>query len=304
MYAGHSFTKSEKEIFFKVITYIEAVKNGIPLVPLSNTTKRLKDMLGISRIAVFNIKEEMHRLQAAQKKEEDEEPPRQRIRSETHPPPTRKRQHSAVSSTCSTMSSSATISSLPVPLPPKKKGEKNRIALILDNATWHFEESDGTKLPRRGSEKNILHEWLRKHKIVFDNLLKNSELLYLIHQNAPAKQYKSYEVAKVYNVEIIRLPVKHCSLNAIELAWSGLKNYVRENNTSFSLKRVEELMKEFCGALGPEEASGYYHHVQKCEDAFKQADAWVESELEPNITGEENDEETSDSEISEEESEK
>ena len=36
-----------------------------------------------------------------------------------------------------------------------------------------------------------------------------------------------------------RLPVKHCSINPIELAWAGMKTYIRENNTYFRLSDVE-----------------------------------------------------------------
>ncbi|CAF1277591.1 unnamed protein product, partial [Didymodactylos carnosus] len=100
-----------------------------------------------------------------------------------------------------------------------------------------------TKLPKRGSRKAVLHDWLTKHKIHFADNLKNSELLESIYQDALAKFYKSYQVASVYDIEILRLPVRHSTLNPIELAWSGMKNYIR-----------------------PEEARGYYHHVKKYED--------------------------------------
>ncbi|CAF1547795.1 unnamed protein product [Didymodactylos carnosus] len=106
---------------------------------LYNTTERLQNMLGISHGALYRLKNEMHNLQlqatAQQHQEEtdDDQPSRHRTRSETSRkadpllpalPSVRKRPHSAVSS-ATTASSSDTVSTVPVPLSPKKKGKLN-----------------------------------------------------------------------------------------------------------------------------------------------------------------------------------
>ncbi|CAF1161935.1 unnamed protein product [Didymodactylos carnosus] len=63
MHPGHSFSKAEKEIFFKVITTVESEKHGVPSGYLYNTTERLQNMLGISHGALYRLKNEMHNLQ-------------------------------------------------------------------------------------------------------------------------------------------------------------------------------------------------------------------------------------------------
>jgi transposase len=62
-------------------------------------------------------------------------------------------------------------------------------------------------------------------------LIQIAELLELAFAHLPTRRYKTNEAAEYYNVQIIRLPIKHCVLNPIELAWSQLKSYVRSNNT-------------------------------------------------------------------------
>ncbi|CAF1541003.1 unnamed protein product [Didymodactylos carnosus] len=109
----------------------------------------------------------------------------------------------------------------------------------------------------------------------------------------------SYEVASTYNVEIIQLPVRHCQLNPIELAWAGLKDYVRDKNTRFRIRDVENLTMEWCVALGPEVAGGYFEKVKEYEEMFKWADEMIETDVEPGIDEEDSEGETTDDGLSE-----
>ena len=47
------------------------------------------------------------------------------------------------------------------------------------------------------------------------------------------------EMAKAAGHEVVRLPPYHCELNPIELAWSQLKRFIKENNTLFTLSAVK-----------------------------------------------------------------
>ena len=85
--------------------------------------------------------------------------------------------------------------------------------------TWHNELTDSTKLPKCSWRNDQVQIWLREHNITFNIDLKKSELLQLVFDNLPQKEYKVDLKAKMFDVEILRLPVKHCSLNSIELAW-------------------------------------------------------------------------------------
>lgn len=111
--------------------------------------------------------------------------------------------------------------------------EPTRICIIIDNATWHCELCDDVKPPKRSWRKDSVKQWLQQRKIKFDRLMTKAQLLELAFANVPPKKFKSNTVASQFNVEILRLPIKHCTLNPIELVWASLKEYVRKYNTSF-----------------------------------------------------------------------
>ena len=50
-----------------------------------------------------------------------------------------------------------------------------------------------------------------------------AESMELAFKNLPPQQYEGDKIVAKYNVEILRIPIKHCVLNSIELAWAGLK---------------------------------------------------------------------------------
>ncbi|CAF1491941.1 unnamed protein product, partial [Rotaria sordida] len=87
-------------------------------------------------------------------------------------------------------------------------------------------------------------------------------------------------MAARFHVEIIRLPVRHCVLNPIELAWAGLKGYIRSNNTRFRLNDVHDLALEYLAAVDEELATSFFNHTSQYEEIFKAADKYVEEEIE------------------------
>ncbi|CAF4623805.1 unnamed protein product [Rotaria sp. Silwood2] len=88
--------------------------------------------------------------------------------------------------------------------------------------------------------------------------------------------------------ETIRLPVKHCMLNAIELAWAGLKNYVRDKNVNFSFNDVRNLAYQWMTSLSATTAMGYINKTRKIEDMFKKSDRFTE-EIEDQLIDEDED---------------
>ncbi|CAF4548457.1 unnamed protein product, partial [Didymodactylos carnosus] len=119
------------------------------------------------------------------------------------------------------------------------RGEKERIAISLDNATWHNKLTEESTIPKRSSTKGKIQKWLQDRKINFPQKFVKARLLQLVCTNCPPKEYMSDRIAKKYAVEIIRLPKLHCSLNPIELSWNNLKQFVRDQNTTFRQNDVK-----------------------------------------------------------------
>ncbi|CAF3971526.1 unnamed protein product [Rotaria sp. Silwood1] len=85
----------------------------------------------------------------------------------------------------------------------------------------------------------------------------------LAFDNLPPKRYVVDEAAKKYDVDIVRLPVKQCMLNAIKLAWAGLKNYVRDKNVNFSFNDVRHLAYQWMISWNEVTAMGYINKTRK-----------------------------------------
>ena len=151
-----------------------------------------------------------------------------------------------------------------------------RIAIIIDNATWYNELVDETKPPKRSWCKDQLQKWLQEHGIIYDTKLKKAELLEIASANALPKRYKTNAVANVFNVELVRLPIKQCILSPIELAWDQLKTYVRSHNTHFRLSNIRSLSEEYIAGLDDETSRRFIDHAQKAEEIFLTADGFVE----------------------------
>ena len=158
-----------------------------------------------------------------------------------------------------------------------------RIAIIIDNATWHNELVNETEPPKRSWLKDQLQKWLEEHGIIYDTKLKKAELLEIASANVPSKRYKTNAVANVSNVELVRLLIKHCVLNTIELAWAQLKTYVRSHNTHFRLSDIRSLSEEYIAGLDDETSSQFIDHTRKAEEIFCTADDFVEEEIEPSL---------------------
>ncbi|CAF1262526.1 unnamed protein product [Rotaria sordida] len=189
--------------------------------------------------------------------------------------------------TISAASSSSHVD-LPIPqaLPPQKKG--NRFIPLL-------KQQQGKDLIRFEFHKLIQEKVYPTSEKLLKRLIERyedfpirsaTELLQPVCTNCPPKEYMSDCIAKKYAVEIIRLPKLHCSLNPIELSWNNIKQFVRDQNTTFRQNDVEELIKQFMMAMDDKLASSYFHHVYKVEEMYRTADEIMEEEIEPHIQSE------------------
>ncbi|CAF4615356.1 unnamed protein product [Rotaria sp. Silwood2] len=156
------------------------------------------------------------------------------------------------------------------------KGYALSITIIIDNASWHREVTDDKKPPQRSWRKQMIVNWLSDHNVIYAGDISKAELLQLAYSNLPKKKYKAEEEAKIYRINILRLPIRHCTLNPIELAWANMKTYIRDRNTKFTLAEVNKLAQEWIDNLDATEATSYMNHVKQCEATFKKADMFAE----------------------------
>ena len=67
---------------------------------------------------------------------------------------------------------------------------------------------------------------------------------------------------------MLRLPVAHSELNAIELIWALCKGEVARKNTTFKMADVKRLMEDFLGKVKASHLKAAINHVIKVEDEF------------------------------------
>lgn len=138
--------------------------------------------------------------------------------------------------------------------------------IVMDNAPYHSRIKE--KSPTSSSTKSVMIEWLQKRGIPVSNDLKRPELYELVRlHKPPAPTYEIDEKAAKLGFKVIRLPPYHCHYNPIEMVWSYLKGFVRERNTSFKIKDVEDLFYEACSTVRADKWSKYVEHVKKVIDA-------------------------------------
>ena len=68
---------------------------------------------------------------------------------------------------------------------------------------------------------------------------------------------------------MVRLPVVHCSLNPIEMAWAQVKGHIKANTKAFNLTEVERLAWEGFSIVTADRWRKLIDHVrEKVEDHY------------------------------------
>ena len=69
------------------------------------------------------------------------------------------------------------------------------------------------------------------------------------------------EMACAARYEVVHLPVAHCTLNPIEMAWAQVKGHIKANNRQLNLSEVECLVWEGFEVVTPERWASLVKHV-------------------------------------------
>ncbi|XP_065911844.1 uncharacterized protein [Dysidea avara] len=112
--------------------------------------------------------------------------------------------------------------------------------IVMDNASYHSRHLE--EQPKQKWRKAQLKEWLDKKRIAYPESSLKRDLWEIIKRAKAPPRYAIDEIAGSKGHEVVRLPVAHCELNPIEMAWSQVKGHVKRNNKRFTLTEVKELV--------------------------------------------------------------
>lgn len=160
-----------------------------------------------------------------------------------------------------------------IPKLPKKS------VVVIDNASYHNVQLD--KCPTSNSNKSEMQAWLLSKNIPFDNKMLKVELYELIKRHKPA--YKKYVIdikLKEHDHDVLRLPPYHPELNAIELIWADVKNWVAANNVTFNISDVKQLAQLKFENISAEDWRKKCENVKKHEQEFLGNQRNLESSVE------------------------
>ena len=173
--------------------------------------------------------------------------------------------------------------------------------IVLDNASYHNGVVE--KIPTKSSRKSEMQAWLKNHGIPYSDTDLKMDLMAKITAAQPTAVYLTDIEAQAQGHEVVRVPVAHCELNPIELAWANVKEYVRKHNQQFTMTEVEQLTPTGIGVTTPDLWKKYVEHCKKVEDKYWQQDGLIEETVEEFIIefGADSDDSDRESDFSEDE---
>lgn len=114
----------------------------------------------------------------------------------------------------------------------------------MDNAPYHSAKTEQS--PTTAWKKADIIQWLESKGIEITEPMIKIELLRKVREIK--HKYDLYvvdeEAKKKQNKIVLRLPLYHCELNPIELAWLVVKGHVKANNTTHKINDVRQLLND------------------------------------------------------------
>lgn len=156
---------------------------------------------------------------------------------------------------------------------------KEKSVLVMDNASYHSVETE--PCPNMSWKKEDMENWLEDKGETLDKPIIKVRLMEMVRRGKPVYVKTVIdEYVKSKDMVVLRLPPYHCELNAIELAWSSIKNHVKMNNTTFKIEDVEKLLREGVERCTPEMWSDFVKTTEKVEERLWDIDFIVEDVME------------------------
>ena len=147
--------------------------------------------------------------------------------------------------------------------------------IVMDNASYHSQRLE--EVPVKSWTKTKMIEWLEGKGISYPPQALRSEIFSIIQGEGVTPRYVVDEMAHAAGHEVVRLPVAHCTLNPIELAWAQVKGHIKANTRDFNLTEVERLAWDGFKMVTPERWASLVRHVrEKVEDHYWHVDGLAE----------------------------
>lgn len=142
-----------------------------------------------------------------------------------------------------------------------------RSVVVIDNASYHNKQID--KCPTSNNTKADMQQWLSDKNIPFTPQMLKVELYELIKLHKPTNiRYVIDDMFKAQGFDVLRLPPYHPELNAIELIWADVKNWVASHNVTFKFSDVELLTKTKFESMTAADWQKKCENVKKFEEHF------------------------------------
>ena len=161
----------------------------------------------------------------------------------------------------------------------------------MDNAPYHNARTAESLNPTTAWNKTKIQDWLSRNNILFSESATNKELLEITGRHRTATVYETDRMAELQGHKVLRLPVRHCELNPIELIQAQEKGFAVRNNMTFKLEDVKTLFFKAKETITPQKWADTVNHViNHVEAHFRQVDCLNQNQLEPVvILGDESD---------------
>lgn len=134
--------------------------------------------------------------------------------------------------------------------------------IVLDNASYHSRKQN--KAPSTSTRKDEIKKWLRSNAISFEDDMVKAELLEIVKRyKAKYETYVVDEMAQNAGHRVLRLPPYHCDLNPIELVWAQVKGFVANQNKSFKMAEIRDLLTTALIRIDSEKWHRCVQHVEQ-----------------------------------------
>lgn len=151
--------------------------------------------------------------------------------------------------------------------------------VVMDNAAYH--NTQCSKIPTSSTKKEDIILWLKNNNIAVNENYLKAELLQIVKNSRPKKEFIVDKLLHDNGHNVLRLPPYHPELNPIEMIWKQVKDIVKERNMFvLSEEQIFKLCHDAFNKIGEERWASCCQHVRELENKFWEEDCLIEDHIE------------------------